>query len=161
MNRMNLFLWLQAIACLSFGQASAQDYIVRGTLRSASPRGPEFCFKLVFTESRGKITGYSMSGTDACDERKCTITGYLDSATRAFSFKETERLFEKKEGTTHFLIDGRGTFRIQRGQATLKGDAILNVTRDESYSSRTRFYFVMQPDDALNQKLTAYTAKAK
>ncbi len=73
--------------------AQPKEYTLTGTLGAAS--GEEFNYKIVLTDSSGKIRGFSYTWfkDKTNEDTKAAISGTIDRAAKTLSIKETEMVY--------------------------------------------------------------------
>jgi hypothetical protein len=101
-----------------------------GTLSVST--GEVFPYKLYYTETAGRITGYSITYREP-DDTKATITGTLDRQARTLAFKESEIIYSHSFHTRAFmcLIDA-GLNYVQGGTGKVLTGPITSREADKT-----------------------------
>lgn len=81
-------------------------------------------YRLVFTETDGKIAGYSVTDMAGEHETKNVISGTYDEKTKAFNFREEDILYTKSPISDDMFcfINFTGKVKLMNENSTLSGD---------------------------------------
>ena len=81
-------------------------------------------YRLVFYESNGKLSGYSVTDLGGAHETKNTISGNYNSKTKAIDFKEESILYTKSplSSSTFCFVNFAGKIKLVDDSSKLTGD---------------------------------------
>ena len=109
----------------SFYTLSAQSkYEYFGALKLNGDAKTVISYRVVFTENKGKITGYSVTNLGGAHETKNTIIGTYNAKSKSFTFKETDILYTKSTlGPEAFcFVNFTGNVNLQQTGSKIDGD---------------------------------------
>jgi hypothetical protein len=95
---MNYFkFFLTFLLLISFASNGQSKYEFFGTLQLNGSAKSMITYRLEFSNTNGKISGFSITDIGGAHETKNIIVGTYDKVTKAFSFKETDIIYTKSE----------------------------------------------------------------
>lgn len=151
--------WLLPILLGLFSGVAAQSrvYKLDGTLGVES--GETFIYKMIFTDSAGKISGHTVTFMNEGHDVKASLSGTIDPKTRTIAFRETGIL--ENNGfysvATICLVQARLKYTSQAGKMVLIGGI---SSFDASNASCTGGSISLSGDGVMLQELFTKAAPA-
>lgn len=109
---------------LFFLTNAQEKYEYIGALKLNGNDKTVITYRLVFYESNGKLSGYSVTDLGGSHETKNTISGNYNSKTKAIDFKEESILYTKStlSSSTFCFVNFAGKIKLVDDSSKLTGD---------------------------------------
>jgi hypothetical protein len=122
MKKVYFFLTIFLTSYLSvYSQVNYEFY---GALKLNGNDKQMITYKLIFTENKGKINGYTVTDLDGPHETKNSISGFYDKKNKIFSFQEEEILYTKSkfDENSFCFVNFKGKVKLVEDTSKLEGD---------------------------------------
>jgi len=103
---------------------SQVNYEFFGALKLNGNDKQTITYKLVFTENKGKINGFTVTDIDGPHETKNSISGFYDKKNKVFSFQEDDILYTKSKfnSNSFCFVNFSGKVKLIENTSKLEGD---------------------------------------
>lgn len=107
-----------------FSSLSAEKYEFFGAIKLYGKDEASITYKLVITETNGKLTGYSLTDVAGPHETKNIIEGTFDSKTNMLVFKEKDIVYTKSpvSGDLFCFVNFEGKVKLRSSKPKIDGN---------------------------------------
>lgn len=122
MNKTKILIFL--LHFFFYGAEAQTNFEFYGIIKLNGNDKTVITYRLVFSENKGIINGYSITDLDGANETKSIVKGTYDKKTKVFEFKENEILYTKSKfsESAFCFVNFSGKVKLVQNTSKLEGN---------------------------------------